>query len=160
MTAFTRSNDLEVRLATDWREVEQAQRLRYRVFFEELGASADPQTRATGLDVDPFDEHADHLIVVDRTRTLPLEPAVVGCYRLLPERVTRRWNDFYSSAEYDLSGLYALQGQVLELGRSCVDANHRQGAVMQLLWRGITQYQRLHRFAAMIGCAMCGGTGS
>lgn len=164
MSISVRVKDLEARLAVDEREVRAAQELRYRVFFEEQGAIADPLTRRRRRDVDHFDEYADHLVVIDHSRSTPLRPKVVGCYRLLRESVALRTVGFYSQAEYDLRPLLSRSararacGEILELGRSCVDAEHRTGAVMQLLWRAIARYLDEHQISVMIGCASLPGT--
>jgi putative hemolysin len=158
MTLIARVNDLEIRLIADAAELVAAQALRYRVFYEELGAIPDPAMRAARLDADAFDAHADHLIVVDTTRSEPGRPGVVGCYRMLRESVAAARGGFYTAAEFDLAGVDRARGEILELGRSCVDPAYRTGAVMQLLWRGIAEYQDRHRFGLMIGCGSLPGT--
>lgn len=157
MTLIAQVNELELRWAGEAREVRAAQALRYRVFYEELGAVPDPATRRERLDRDAFDDVARHLIVVDRSRSCGARLEVVGCYRLLRESTARRHGGLYTSAEFDLGGLTRERGELLELGRSCVDARHRGGAVMQLLWRGIALYQARHRFGMLIGCASLPG---
>ena len=101
MLAIATAHDLELRLSKDHALVAAAQGLRYRVFYEEMGAVADPATRAARLDVDPFDALADHLLVLDRNRSTPETPCVVGCYRLLRGSVAAAAGGFYSSAEFD-----------------------------------------------------------
>lgn len=164
MTAVTRLGQLEVRLVEDRAELVAAQELRYRVFFEEQGAVAGPATRRARRDVDQFDEAADHLVVVDLGRSTARRPVVVGCYRLLRESVARRRGGFYSAGEYDLGALLAppgagaRRGELLELGRSCVDPAFRNGTVMQLLWRAIARYLEGGDFWLMLGCASLPGT--
>jgi L-ornithine Nalpha-acyltransferase len=149
---------LEVRLVECPAELVAAQALRYRVFYEELGAIPDAQTRRKRLDEDAFDEHADHLIVIDRDRSTTRKPCVVGCYRLIRESVARYLGGFYTADEFDLSPLTKRPREVLELGRSCVAPAYRNGTVMQLLWRGIADYRQHYRFDIMIGCASLYGT--
>jgi putative hemolysin len=158
MTSIVRVNELELRFVSRPAELAAAQALRYRVFYEELGAIPDPETRKNRLDIDGFDEHADHLVVVDLSRSTPAVPCVVGCYRMLREGVAREIGGFYTAREFDLSGVSRANGDILELGRSCVDADYRTGAVMQLLWRGIAEFQERYRFGLMIGCASLPGT--
>ena len=158
MTSLFRAKDLELRLISRPAELAAAQALRYRVFYEELGAIPDPETRKNRLDIDLFDEHADHLIVVDLSKSSGPMPCVVGCYRMLRESVARRIGAFYTADEFDLSGVSREGGEILELGRSCVDAAYRTGAVMQLLWRGIAEFHEQHHFGLMIGCASLPGT--
>ena len=56
-------NKLSVHLARSEAEVVEAQRLRYRVFAEEMGARL-PDT-ALGVDRDSFDPWCEHLLVTD-----------------------------------------------------------------------------------------------
>lgn len=163
MTSLARSGPLEARLVLDRAELVAAQELRYRVFFEEQGAVADPVTRRARRDVDRFDGLADHLVVIDHERSTARRPAVVGCYRLLRESVARRGGGFYSEAEFDLAPLLARprepeRGELLELGRSCVDPAYRNGTVMQLLWRAIALYLDAHDCSLMLGCASLPGS--
>lgn len=158
MTATARVGNLEARLATRPAELAAAQALRYRVFYEELGAIPDPETRKNRLDIDAFDEHADHLIVVDLSKPTGSMPCIVGCYRMLRESAARQAGGFYTAAEFDLGAVDRARGEILELGRSCVEVGYRTGAVMQLLWRAIAEYSALHRIGLMIGCASLPGT--
>ncbi|MFC4147097.1 GNAT family N-acetyltransferase [Micromonospora mangrovi] len=120
-----------------------AQRLRHEVFATELGATLRPA--AVGLDTDDFDAHCDHLVVVsDRTGE------VVGTYRLLPPgRTDRR----YADAEFDLTALDPLRDDLVETGRSCVHPDHRTGAVINLMWAGLTRYLHLRGSRWLGGCA-------
>lgn len=164
MRLVIRTGALEARLVEDRAELLAAQELRYRVFFEEQGALADPATRRARRDVDRFDALADHLVVLDLERSTARRPVVVGCYRLLRERVARAGCGFYSADEFDLAPLLARpreagrRGELLELGRSCVDPAFRNGAVVQLLWRAIAGYLEAHDCGLLFGCASLPGT--
>ncbi len=152
-----RAGNLGVRVAETAEEVDAAQALRFRVFYEEMGAHPDAETQASARDRDAFDAVADHLLVIDHD--LGEGPAsVVGTYRLIRREAARAAGGFYSAAEYDISPLMALPGPILELGRSCVDANHRTRGTLQLLWRGIAAYVFRHRIDVMFGCASLPGT--
>ncbi|WP_188985470.1 GNAT family N-acetyltransferase [Saccharopolyspora thermophila] len=132
-------------VARDQAEVTAAQRLRYQVFAEEMGATV--TGREPGVDQDPFDDHCDHLIVRD-DRT----GEVVGTYRMLPpERV--KSSGLYSETEFDLSALDPLRPALVEAGRSCVHRDHRNGAVVSLVWAGIARYMLLHGYNLLAGCA-------
>ena len=157
---LARSGALEARLAATGRDVRRAQRLRYRVFFEEGGAIPDPARRLTRRDLCPFDAVSDHLIVVDRTAPgRDGSPKVVGVYRLLRQDVAERNFGFYSSGEFDVDALVARRPgtRFLEVGRACVAQSHRGGRVLELLWRGLWAYARHHAMDAMIGCASLPG---
>ncbi|TCZ55284.1 GNAT family N-acetyltransferase [Roseicella aquatilis] len=155
--AELRAGNLGVRLAETEAEIDASLALRYRVFYEEMGAHPDAETRASRRDRDEFDAVADHLLVVDHD--LGEGPrSVVGTYRLIRRAGAAQVGRFYSAAEYDLAPLLALPGEILELGRSCVDADHRNRGTMQLLWRGIAAYIFQHQVEVMFGCASLHGT--
>ncbi len=151
-----RAGDFELRLAETVAEIEAAQSLRYRVFYEEMAAKPTPEMRASGRDFDAFDAHCDHLLIIDHRRG-PGAAGVVGTYRLLRRSAAVRFGRFYSSDEFDISRLIAHSGEILELGRSCVAADHRSRAAMQLLWRGITDYVMHFDVSLMFGCASLPG---
>ncbi len=152
-----RSGHLGVRIATTDAEIDAAQALRYRVFYDEMGAHADAATAASRRDRDRYDAVADHLLVVDHAIGEGPQ-SVVGTYRLIRTVAATKVGGFYSADEYDLSAILAFPGRVMELGRSCVDAHYRNRAVMQLLWRGIAAYISKHDVALMFGCASLHGT--
>lgn len=151
--ADTAQRRLIVRLAQDRGDLAAVQRLRYRVFAEEMGADIAPPS--IGLDIDAFDELCDHLLVIDEDA--PAADAVVGTYRLLRESVARSAGGFYSEGEFDLAPLAAARTDasrdMVELGRSCVLAPYRTAPTISLLWRGIAEYLNAHRISMMFGCA-------
>ncbi|GBQ65673.1 hypothetical protein AA103196_1190 [Ameyamaea chiangmaiensis NBRC 103196] len=152
-----RGGNLGVRIATTDAERDAAQALRYRVFYEEMGARADERTARTRRDVDDFDEVADHLLVIDHAISSGAK-GVVGTYRLLQGEAAAKVGRFYTASEYDISRLTEFPGRLLEVGRSCVDPAYRGRAAMQLLWRGIASYIFLHRIDVLFGCASLPGT--
>jgi putative hemolysin len=152
-----RAGNLGVRLAIGAAEIDAVQALRYRVFYREMGASADPDTAQIERDRDSFDDIADHLLVVDHAIGSGAE-GVVGTYRLIQREAAEKLGRFYSAAEYDIGPIMRFPGQVLELGRSCVDAAYRSRIAMQLLWRGIAAYVFHYRIDLMFGCASLPGT--
>ncbi len=147
------------RLAETEQDVHAAQRLRYRVFVEEMGAQAGEAERAARREMDAFDAFCDHLILEDDSRVTddPLD-RVVGVYRLLRRSVARANGGFYTATEFDLSRLEAYPAETLELGRSCVDAKYRGGSAMQLLWMALAQYIDAHDLGLLFGCASFHGT--
>ena len=152
-----RAGNLGVRLATTPEEVDAAQALRYRVFYEEMGAAPSADATSTHRDRDEFDQVADHLLVVDHA-IADRSAGVVGTYRLIQREGADSIGRFYSADEYDIGPILNFPGKVLELGRSCVEMEHRGRAVMQLLWRGIAAYIDLHGIDLMFGCASLNGT--
>ena len=154
------AGSLEVRLATSKREIRQAQKLRYREFFEEGGALADETARLIKRDVCRFDAVCDHLIVLDHaTCDKRGRPRLVGAYRLLRQQAALANFGFYSAGEFNLAPLLARHPakNFLELGRSCVAPDYRGKRALELLWRGIWAYVRHHRIDAMFGCASFAG---
>ncbi|MER5400285.1 GNAT family N-acyltransferase [Streptomyces sp. NPDC002599] len=122
-----------VTLARDEADVRAAQRLRHDVFAGEMGALLN--TPQPGLDIDAFDAYCDHLLVRD-TET----DQVVGTYRLLPPERAAIAGRLYSESEFDLGPLAGIRSGLVEVGRSCVHPDHRDGAVIGLIWAGIARY--------------------
>ncbi len=145
------AGDLTVKIAEQESEVIESQKLRYRIFCLEMGGKASPEIQAQQRDFDEFDVVCDHLLVLDITR--PEGNQVVGTYRLLRSSVMPKIGRYYSEAEYDVSKLKAVDGEIMELGRSCVDEDYRNRAVMDLLWRGIGAYVNQYDVKIMFGCA-------
>jgi putative hemolysin len=148
---------LEVRLAASEEEIVAAQALRYRVFYEEMGARPSPAMAAKGADFDDFDAICDHLLVIDPARGAG-GAAVVGTYRLIRREIGEKFGRFYTAGEYDISKLLAKCGRFMELGRSCVDVGYRTGTTMQLMWGAIANYVWDNGIDMMFGCASLPGT--
>jgi putative hemolysin len=152
-----RAGNLGARIATTAAEIDAVQALRYRVFYEEMGARPSEAAARTRRDIDAYDAVADHLLVVDHLIG-PGPEGVVATYRLIRAAAADAIGGFYSAAEYDISAMIAFPGTLLELGRSCVHPAYRDRAAMQLLWRAIAAYARLHGIDLMFGCASLPGT--
>jgi putative hemolysin len=150
------AGDQIIRLATSVGELDAAQALRYRVFYDEMGAHPSPEMASSQRDFDHYDATCDHLIVVDQQR--PHDSHVVGTYRFMRREHARAAGGFYSASEYDISALENFPGVIMELGRSCVDAAYRDRATLNLLWRGIAGYVNTHGIDLMFGCASLPGT--
>lgn len=143
-----------VRLAEDDADVAAAQRLRYRVFVEEMGATAKPGEAELRRESDRFDPYFDHLLLIDNECTDPdIERGVVGAYRLMLGRKANQGIGFYGASEYDLERLVHYPRETLELGRSCVDGEIRGGAGMHLLWTGLGKYVAEHNVEILFGVA-------
>lgn len=158
-----RSGSLEVRLARGPREIWRAQRLRYRVFYQEMSARPDVVSRMFRRDADRFDGACDHLLVIDhaaRGRFGGVKPKIVGTYRLMRQGAATRLGGFYTQGEFDLAPMIERHPgrRFLELGRSCVLEPYRGKKTVELLWHGIWAYIRHHRIDAMFGCASFDGT--
>lgn len=149
----------EVRLAKDEQEVASAQRLRYRVFVEEMGASAKGADHVRRLEQDKFDAYFDHLILLDTELEVsdPLDQ-VVGVYRLMQKDVAMSGPGFYGADEYDLTKLVNSPRRMVELGRSCVARDYRRGAAMPLMWNGLAEYVLRNDLEVMFGVASFHGT--
>jgi putative hemolysin len=146
----------ELGLARDGDDVRQAQRLRYRVFVQELGAYGALVDHGAGLEIDRFDVHADHLLLRDRRRAEGDQ--VIGVYRLIRAGQAASAGQFYSEDEYELGALRASGRRLLELGRSCLHPEYRGGTAMMHLWTGLAQYIRTHDIEVMFGVASFHGT--
>ena len=140
-----------VRLARGESDLLAAQRLRYRVFVQELGGDGPLVDHDLGLERDRFDAVFDHLLLIDPL--LPVTDQVVGVYRLLGDAGARRLGQYYSEDEYDLSVLRGSGRNLLELGRSCLHPAYRGGTAMYHLWHGLADYIADHQIEVLFGVA-------
>ncbi|MGR3249882.1 MAG: GNAT family N-acyltransferase [Paracoccus sp. (in: a-proteobacteria)] len=148
----------QIRLATDPQDLAAAQRLRYRVFVEELGGDGPLVDHGARLERDEFDPVVDHLCLIDTRRDAQALDHVVGVYRLLRSDAAGRFGRFYCDSEYDLTPLRNSDRPLLELGRSCVDPAHRGGAAMFLMWNALADYVLDHGIQILFGVASFHGT--
>ncbi len=148
----------EIRLARDGADLRAAQRLRYEVFVEELGADGPGVDRLNRLETDEFDPVSDHLLLIDPTRDPAAENHVGAVYRLLDSEREATFGRYYCDAEYDLGPLRASGRHLLELGRSCVRADLRGGVAMPLLWAALADYVLDRGVEVMFGVASFHGT--
>ena len=155
-----RCGSLEVRLAQAPVEVRQAQKLRYRVFYEEGSATPNPAQLLSRRDFDTYDAICDHLLVIDHATRERGAPAVVGTYRLLRQSLAENYGGFYTAGEFEIGPLIARHRELkfLELGRSCVMAPYRNKRTVELLWHGIHAYVSQNHCDVLIGCASIEGT--
>ena len=127
-------------------EIRQAQRLRFQVFAVEMGANL--TSPLAGHDIDLFDDYCEHLLVRDVA-----SQEVIGTYRALTPTQARRVGSTYSDTEFDLTRLRSLRERMVELGRSCVHAEHRHGGVILALWGALAEFMVRNQLDTMIGCA-------
>lgn len=155
-----RIGTLEVRLAADQAEIAAAQEVRYRVFYEELGARAPIEAEAARRDTDRFDLFCDHLLVLDTALPGPEVSRIVGTYRLIRDDMAAAAGGFYSESEFELRTLAARHPDIsfLELGRSCVLPAYRGKRTIELLWQGCWAYVNHYGIGLMTGCASFHGT--
>jgi len=146
-TAKAKRPNYAARLAQSADDVRRAQRLRFEVFNLELNEGL-AESHITGLDIDLFDEICDHL-VVKHVET----GEVVGTYRLQAGERAAANIGYYSEREFDFSPYESLRGEMIELGRACVHADHRNFSLLHLLWRGIANYAREHNAGFLVGCS-------
>ena len=152
-----RDDTTPARLETVWArhqdEVREAQRLRWRVFVDEMGARLSlPAGAQPGLDVDIFDAHCEHLLV--RAVETPESPAcIVGTYRVLTPAAARRVGGLYSEGEFDLVRLNRLRPRMAELGRSCIDPAWRKGVAILMLWGSLAEFMESNGLDIVIGAA-------
>jgi putative hemolysin len=148
-TAARQKVGYTVALARSEEEVREAQRLRYKVFVEELGAHV--KTRLPGHDIDHFDPFCEHLIVRESHAD-----RIVGTYRILSPDAARRVGSYYSESEFYINRLQNLRSRMVEVGRSCIHPDHRSGAVITLLWAGLADYMVSNNYEYLMGCASIG----
>ena len=161
LQSYGRMGSLEVRLASRKKEIKKAQRLRYKVFYKEMSAIPDIQTKMKRRDIDVFDKICDHLLVLDHeynSSKYPFIPKskIVATYRILTEEMAKLSGGFYTQNEFDIEPLLArhkMTHKFLELGRSCVLKPYRSKRSVELLWRGLWAYIQENQANAIIGCA-------
>jgi putative hemolysin len=127
-------------------EVLEAQRLRFKIFAEEMGANL--SSAREGIDRDIFDNYCEHLLVRESA-----ENKVVGTYRILSPDQAEKIGGYYAQTEFDLTRLLHLSDRMVEVGRSCVHRDYRDGATITHLWSGLAQYMQQHGHEYLIGCA-------
>jgi putative hemolysin len=149
MSETAPSTRFAVEFASSRDEVCEAQRLRYIVFGQEMGARLQGAHR--GLDEDEFDPHCDHLLVRDRH-----SGCVVGTYRVLPPEAAGEAGGLYADREFDLTFLQPLRRRMVEVGRACVHPAHRSAAVMLLMWSALARYVIEGGYEYFVGCASIG----
>lgn len=141
-----RKRQFKVSIAASRSEIREAQRLRWQVFGEEMGARLN--SPEPGLDIDMYDAWCDHLIVRDTA-----SGEVVGTYRILGPDAAKRIGNFYSDQEFDLTRLAHLRNRMVEIGRSCVHPDYRSGGTITLLWAGLANYMKENGYDYLMGCA-------
>jgi len=159
--SYGRMGNLEVRLAARKKEIKKAQRLRYKVFYKEMSAIPDIQTKMKRRDIDVYDKICDHLLVLDHEyngKSYPFvsKSKIVATYRILTEEIAKLSGGFYTQNEFDIEPLLARHSSThkfLELGRSCVMKPYRSKRSVELLWRGLWAYIQENQANAIIGCA-------
>ena len=151
--------DFVIKLANNKYELKKAQALRYSVFYKEKKAKSNFPKKMMKLDYDKIDKFADHLIVIDKKRK-SIKNKIVGTYRLIRGDVALSFGGFYTSSEFDLTNILNSykHKQILELGRSCVHKDYRNGTTMKLLWKAIAEYIKLYDIKVLLGCASFPGT--
>jgi len=142
----TRPGKLQAGFATCEREIREAQKLRFRVFAEELGARL--PSRIPGVDHDIYDPFCEHLVVRDES-----QGRIVGTYRILAPEAALRVGGYYSESEFDLTRLQHLRPRIVEIGRSCIHPEYRSGAAIALLWSALARYMEENHHDYLLGCA-------
>ena len=150
--------NLVIKLVENKSELKKAQALRYSVFYKEKKAKPSISKKILALDYDKVDKFADHLIVIDKGSTAP-KNKIVGTYRLIRGNVSNNFGGFYTSSEFNLSNILNAykNSQILELGRSCVHKDYRNGTVINLLWKAIAEYVKLYDIKIILGCVSFSG---
>lgn len=133
--------DFYIRTAENAEDLKKAMTLRHEIFYEELLA----RHESLGLDMDKFDFLCDHLMIIEKQTD-----KLVGTYRLNSSLFNKK---FYSATEFKMKNIKKLSGNKLELGRACIDKNHRNGITISLLWLGIGEYLKATDTRYMFGCS-------
>ncbi|MDD4975117.1 MAG: GNAT family N-acetyltransferase [Bacteriovorax sp.] len=138
---YIKAGSYILKTADTHEELIESCRLRHEVFYQEF-----QDIETTGIDIDKYDSHFDHLVIIHKETN-----KIIGTYRL---SCTTFSNLSYTEQEFNLSEIYKLKGPHIELGRACIQKDHRKGsAVISLLWRGITEYMNLSGANILFGCS-------
>ncbi len=152
LTVSKKRTRYSVSVARTAAEVDEAQRLRYQVFVEEMGASLTSATTANNVkknrDIDDYDADCEHLLVRDLSSGV-----VVGCYRIMRPETARRRGAYYADSEFDLTRLNHIRATTAEVGRACIHPDFRTGSVIMLLWSGLSRFMIENDYEYVIGCA-------
>lgn len=140
-----KTSRLYAELATTIDDIHASQALRHRVFAGEMGAEL---KGSGGLDEDRFDPYCHHLLVKENC-----SGRVIASTRLLLDEQARKAGGFYSESEFDMSALYDLPGRSMEVGRTCVAPDFRQGAAIAVLWSGLADFIKQFEIIHLFGCA-------
>jgi putative hemolysin len=151
LTRSSLAERYQLRLARDRADLLAAQTLRFLVFNVEMNEGLEA-SYATCRDADPFDEVCDHLVVEERATG-----DIVGTYRVQTGTKAAAHRGFYSAGEFDFTPLATFGPQLVELGRACVHSQHRNIAVLALLWHGIANYARQRGGRYLVGCSSLPG---
>jgi len=151
-------SNYRLNLVSNEQDLLASQRLRYKVFVEELGGNGPLVDHQNRFEIDPFDEFSDHLVLIDTNIPEASLDHVIGSYRLLRGDIAFKNNGFYSSSEFDLTSLINSGRKLLELGRSCVHPDYRGGTFMFQLWNGLAGYVIQHKIEILFGVASFHGT--
>lgn len=140
------STALTVRLANTEKEIRDCQRLRYDIFAREMGANIN--SSVPGLDIDQFDILGMHLMVIDNNTN-----EIVGTTRLIMDTNARHSVHFYSQTEFDLTNILHMPGRFMEVGRTCIHPDYRNGSTISVLWQGLARIMVMTDVDYLIGCA-------
>ena len=144
--------DFHIKIAQTKDEIEAAQRLRFEVFHVEAKVDNLEAEQSSRLDIDKFDKVSKHLIIIDKSKNL-----VIGTYRLL-FGFDARQTGFHAEKIFDISNIKNTDGELLELGRSCIHRDYRNNSVINLLWNGIAWQVKEHNVKYIFGCPRLGLT--
>ncbi|MEF3194133.1 MAG: GNAT family N-acetyltransferase, partial [Halothiobacillaceae bacterium] len=141
----TSESRLKVQLAAHADDIQRSQRLRHQVFVEEMGCKAQVEN---GLEFDRYDPFCHHLLVIDQSTD-----EVVASTRILTDTQAQAAGGYYSANEFDMDMIHHLPGRVMEIGRTCVHPDYRNGATIGMLWQGLARFMEIHRIGFLFGCA-------
>jgi len=131
----------QARLASSPEDLTSAQALRARAFG-----------LAVPCDVDAFDEACEHILLEHCN-----SGTLVGCFRMMP-LTGDRISASYSAQYYELSGLEAYDGKMVEMGRFCLHPNWPDPDILRLAWGAMTQYVDRDGVDLLFGCSSFAGT--
>lgn len=130
--------------------IKEVQKLRYDVFCEEYNVTLPTNTYWNGkpIDADDIDDGCLHLVVRDGQTNEP-----VGYTRVLTQDLAKKLGSFYSSHEFNIENIESINGRIMEIGRTCIHPDYRNGATIAVLWSRIAKFMMDNNYQYLFGCA-------
>ena len=130
--------------------IREIQRMRYEIFCEEYNVTLPVSMVWNGLpiDADELDDHCLHLVVRDTNSGEP-----IGYTRVLTSEQAEVFGHYYSSHEFNIDRIVNRPGRFLEIGRTCIHPDHRNGATIAVLWAFLAKYMQENGYQYLFGCA-------
>lgn len=147
---FTNRPRIFAEFITAENEIRSAQKMRYEVFCEEYKVELPVNMVWNGhpIDIDNVDDHCLHLVVRNQS-----DNEIIGYTRVLTCELAKCFGSYYSSHEFDIDNITNRPGRFLEIGRTCIHPEFRDGATIAVLWAYLAKFMQENNYQYLFGCA-------